>query len=400
MLTFVTACETEELVLRETARVPPAFKMKYVPIAKLLVQPTLNAKLTALSHTSLAKSTNLAGIQIDTTGILALETDRYISYTFNIVQDSIEKQTVLKNYMLTIVNDTTEIQHLVTYNVLSPGVYDMDNIQATRVYGNDLRVQFSKCGNSFDWYSYEVCTAVTCDGNINGVPQNHGPGEPCIDGQQRGRWDCVTTWLPVMISDGGCNGGGIGGDPGIGDNNPPGLGNGTAGGDGTGGSTGGNRGNEDENDVLDIGMNPNDGLDPIVTDPNKEDCTSLGAFMTSNDIGRGSTSNENYIYNDLRMHAINNNFEKGQLITESIANGMPSRGYTELIGNAFSSEIYINPNFPADGSVIGLIHTHWEKLGSGSTLSSMFSMQDFLTFCTMVARRHRSGKDINPILCV
>lgn len=201
-----TSCERDSL---ETVKEwqPPKIRGKHVKIQDLLAQPKLAAKLTALSQNGLAKSTNLAGIQIDTTNIRAIESDNYISYTFQIVQDSIEKQTMLKNYILTIVNDSLEIQHLVNYNVLSKGVYDMNNIQLERVYGDSLRSQFAKCGGQeTQWYIQTECYVVQCRGeDLQGNPQNHGMNDGCrADAESQPYWNCVNTWASVTVDEPDC----------------------------------------------------------------------------------------------------------------------------------------------------------------------------------------------------
>jgi len=250
-----------------------------VRIQELLAQPKLAGKPTALARTGLAKSTNIAGIQIDTASMRSIETGNYVPYTFKIVQDSIEKQTVPKNYMLTIVNDSLEIQHLVAYNVLSPGVYDMENIQLERVYGDELRVQFNKCSNLDEGSSsHEVCTMRTCNGMIDGAAVNHGVGDECNASQKAGLF-CVTVWLPISISPGPCSSGG--GNPPDGGCNPPvdpDLGN--AGGGGGGGGAPVNPPSDiPEDDKVFVGIVPNDGLIPpeIIQDPK---CNEVAIFVS------------------------------------------------------------------------------------------------------------------------
>jgi len=71
--------------------VPLKIIAKHVRIQELLAQPKFAGKLTALACTELAKSTKLVHVQIGTAGLRFIWTDDYISYTFNVVQDSPEK---------------------------------------------------------------------------------------------------------------------------------------------------------------------------------------------------------------------------------------------------------------------------------------------------------------------
>lgn len=257
VLVLFSSCE-RDLLLEPTnkqERKFPKIKGKNVSINDLLANPNLAVKLTSLATTSLAKSTNLAGIQIDTTDIRAIETDNYVSYTFQIVQDSVEKQTVLKNYMLTIINDTIEVQHLVNYNVVHPGMYDMDNIQLERVYGDELRGQFAKCqgDTTTEWFSYQDCYVVPCRGeNSAGNRENHGMNDNCqAPAAYQPYINCVTRWISYTISEpcsgggGGANTDGSGSGGGVPIVNPP------------------NDYDDNQDDQFYIGMNPNDGLAPI-----------------------------------------------------------------------------------------------------------------------------------------
>jgi hypothetical protein len=103
--------------------------------------------------------------------------------------------------MITILNDTTVIQHFVHYNRLRDGEYDMDNIQIVQVEGESLVPSFLKCA-SISFIQIPSCYNVYCDEG-----KNHGPGEPCDDGIQRGSVQCATYTI-VIVNNGNCFGGG------------------------------------------------------------------------------------------------------------------------------------------------------------------------------------------------
>jgi hypothetical protein len=180
--------------------------------------------------------------------------------------------------------------------------------------------------------------------------------------------------------------------------------NGTSpGGGSSGGSTGGdNDQNTPPDDDDPGGTQPQDpvgiGFVPNLIDEEEDDCEKLKKFMESTDINHPET-NRQYIYRDLRMHTLNNNFEKGQLINEVVINDESTRDYTEVVGQPFSNGINL-PNVPSDGSMIGLIHTHWEGDGRGGGLSPLFSMSDMLYFALIASRRHNSGKELKDVVFI
>ncbi len=225
MLLF-QSCEKDELPQIESETVIfPKLSGSIISVEDLLNKPDLHNKILSLSKDSFRKTNGSNQIQIDTTHIEVIESDQFTAYTFAIVQDSIEKQSILRNYMLTIVSDSLLVQSLVSYPVLADKQLDMQNIQFEQVWGDSLITQTRfKCGGTqTTWYSYEDCYEVRC-----GLRGNHGPGEPCDDGTQRGGVNCVTRWAsftyqesPCETIDAGSSPGGGGGSGGGGNTNPP-----------------------------------------------------------------------------------------------------------------------------------------------------------------------------------
>jgi hypothetical protein len=168
----------------------------------LLRQPALRDKILSLSSNSQNKSTNSSAIQIDTSFVKIIETNQYDSYTFQVVQDSIEKQFVLRNYILTVVNDSTYVQHLVDYTVLSGHAYDMDHISLTQVFGDDLLPSFIKCSSTIT-IPYTSCYMVHC----NRPGQHTDPEDLDCSAEIRAYEMCVTRWLFLEAGDSACSGG-------------------------------------------------------------------------------------------------------------------------------------------------------------------------------------------------
>ena len=197
----LSSCQEDEIHESEPETINfPKLKGEKVSFDKLLNDPFVGKKMSLLSQESIFKSSNSSAVQIDTTGVEVILTDNFKSYTFSVTQDSLERQSLLKNYMLTVVSDSTQIQHLVNYQVKQDGTLDMENIQMTRVYGDSLIPSFLKCVNNMSFEPSTVCYEVEC-----GQGGHHGAGEACDDGEFRGYISCGTTWS-MEISD--CGGGG------------------------------------------------------------------------------------------------------------------------------------------------------------------------------------------------
>ncbi|WP_213520884.1 M23 family metallopeptidase [Nonlabens sp.] len=196
----ISSCEKDEVFEEAPNELNfPEIKGRFVHGKDLLQTAIIGDKINSLSSNVVSKSNNASGIQIDTSRIQVIESVDYKSYTFRIVQDSMERQSLLRNYMITIVNDTTTIQHLINYEVMSDGTYNMDNIQITTVSGDELVPNFLKCTTSIVEATY--CYDVDC-----GLEGNHPPGQVCNDGVLRSYVTCSSR--ATMVTEGSCGGAG------------------------------------------------------------------------------------------------------------------------------------------------------------------------------------------------
>jgi len=255
------SCEKDNVEPLHEESLFPEIKGRVISVKDLVDKPIIYNRLVEYLQKPVAKSS--LGIELDTTYIKVMETNRYTSYIFKIQQDSIERNQVLRNFMLTYVNDTTQIQHLVNYLVLPDGSFDMDNIQLQRLYGDDLldtNPFTAKCSAPETiWYSYQEC--YTIEGHDCTCPEGSSPDEI----------RCVTRWASIDVEATTCIGSGDAGGLGNPQNN------------GTGQGTGGDsQSNDDDSyddddpgddqtadDIL-IGFDPNEGGGLVLVDPNLE----------------------------------------------------------------------------------------------------------------------------------
>lgn len=117
----ISSCEKDQLFEEEAQNEIqfPQLKGSFVTGKDLLQTPIIGSKIKSLSSNVVSKFNNASGIQIDTSRIRLIQSDQYDSYTFQIIQDSVERKSLLRNYMITILNDTTTVQHLINYNLLN-----------------------------------------------------------------------------------------------------------------------------------------------------------------------------------------------------------------------------------------------------------------------------------------
>ncbi len=254
------SCEKDEVEPVVEESFFPRLKGAAITSKDLSSNPLAYRRLMDYLEKPIAKST--IGIELDTTFIRFIETDSYKSYTFKIKQDSLDRSRTLKNFVLTYVNDTIQIQQLVDYPVLESGALDMENIVSVRLFGDELLNPFTaKCssgGPSYYQYEYQYCYPVYC--SISGL---HGPGEPCtIDGVQRGYTNCVTRWQTVFVDQGSCE------SITISDGNP------------SGGGGGANTPSDDDDNIIIIPANPTDPENPC---PNNSLSEGGGDCMIVND---------------------------------------------------------------------------------------------------------------------
>lgn len=197
------SCEVDDFEqLEEEKSIFPNISSRLITLQGMKNEAATYDKLMDYMNGSFEKS---SGIQLDTSHIKVIDSDQFSSYNFKIKQDSLERLYLLRNFILTIVNDTTQIQHLVDYPVMSDGSIDVENTQWTRLYGEDiLNVSIAKCGgSSTTWYSYEVNVPMNCGGATgNG---EHGPGEECnAVGGDRAFYNTVVRWGSVTVNEPEC----------------------------------------------------------------------------------------------------------------------------------------------------------------------------------------------------
>lgn len=122
-LITITSCE-KDIIEEETSSIGHELSGTVFTYKRLIeTNPAIGDLTQPFTQNFNAKSGNTHnGIQIDTSRVRLLESSFYKSYTFQVVQDSIEKQQVLRNYVLTIFNDSLNKQMIVEYPVIT-----MDN---------------------------------------------------------------------------------------------------------------------------------------------------------------------------------------------------------------------------------------------------------------------------------
>ena len=117
---------------------------------------------------------------IDTTAVQVIESEAYISYTFTAhMFNEVENQ--LSNYILTIYNNESVNQLLVTYPILTDGdtiSYDMNNIIAEEIDGEVSYSRLPGCEGYYEVDSWDAYggTCVDYDCTAGG---NHSPGDSC-----------------------------------------------------------------------------------------------------------------------------------------------------------------------------------------------------------------------------
>ncbi|WP_438968581.1 hypothetical protein [Nonlabens sp.] len=204
----ISSCEKDEVF--ENSRIElifPEIQGRFVKGKDLLHTPIIGDKINSLSSNVFNKSNNSSDIQIDTSRIQLIESMDYKSYTFQIVQDSIERKILLRNYMLTVVNDTTTFQHLINYEVLTNGDYNMTNIQVSLVTGDSLIPSFLKCGMTTTLAPTIECYSWSCGGSTGNGEHEDGDSDCEAQGADRAGSRCVKSWIFVRGSS-PCDGGG------------------------------------------------------------------------------------------------------------------------------------------------------------------------------------------------
>ena len=344
----ISSCEKDEVFEEAQNELNfPEIQGRFVHGKDLLQTPIIGDKINSLSSSVVSKSTNASGIQIDTSRIQVIESVDYKSYTFQIVQDSVERQSLLRNYMITIVNDTTTIQHLFNYEILPSGAYNMDNIQATLVTGDSLIPSFLKCIQT-SFTTRTDCFEIGCSGEGHlpgdsecGIANGTYPGTP-------GYIYCTNRWA-VVRENGPCGGADTGSGPGAGD----------------GGSS------------VVIPVVPVD--DEEVSD---ESCTALGLKLNK--------AEDQRIINELK-NSTHLNYESGY---------KEENGQFINLTNPNANELYL----PITPTTVGAYHNHNENYlkREGNTevfqnTIKTFSPQDLLQFVKLLHNANTNGIPLKKV---
>ena len=146
---------------------------------------------------------------IDTTAVQVIESEAYISYTFTAhMFNEVENQ--LSNYILTIYNNESVNQLLVTYPILTDGdtiSYDMNNIIAEEIDGEVSYSRLPGCEGYYEVVSWDAYggTCVDYDCTAGG---NHSPGDSCSGNESEQAYTiCTGAWVTSCVG-GGNNGAG------------------------------------------------------------------------------------------------------------------------------------------------------------------------------------------------
>ncbi len=381
----------------------PTVTGAYTNIHRILQDPVLGDKMenlidrqsTTLENGGLTTDSDgqgtLAGIVIDTTYIKKYFTDSYENYTFRIVQDSAELQTVLRNYMLTVFNDTLVLQHLVEHPRNPDGTLDKFGIRMQKVIGNELLQQLtteSGCPPHYAYDYHEECSITPCknghttQGSCAYADDSYtGTESPPIE-------SCIGSWVRILISIGcpdlrdpnGSNRGSASSN-----NNPPRSGTSS----GAVGSTGGLPAHTDDDGAIlepvesgestAIGIQGNDPLKTI--DPEKEKALDV--------LRQEEEPNLKAALEILRENStLNKRYETGyKQLDNKLVSQLPRSGANRLV-------------FGSAANVLGYAHCHPNDYALNQFTNAVkksfqcFSPGDLHTFISILKKRKADGKSL------
>lgn len=151
---------------------------------------------------------------IDTTAVQVIESEAYISYTFKANMFN-EVENKLHNYVLTLFNNETINQLLVTYPILEDNnylIYDFNNATAEAIDGDILlNARGDGCQGLYDVDTWDPNggTCIDYDCTAGG---NHSPRDSCNgDEDEQPYTICTGAWVSHCASGNG-NGGNAGTD--------------------------------------------------------------------------------------------------------------------------------------------------------------------------------------------
>ncbi|WP_405369921.1 hypothetical protein [Nonlabens sp. Asnod2-A12] len=207
VLISISSCEKDEIVDVQHGELDPKISGRPVSINELLSQKNLRDKISNITSRSITKS-SVNNIKLDTTLIKMIQVDSITHYTFKILPQESDSTSVLKNYILSVVNDSTFIQIIAEYPRLGTDDYDKSNVSMTQVFGDDLIPSFVKCGMTLTLLPALDCYTWSCGGSTGDGTHENGDSECKAKGSDRAGYNCVTSWTFVRGSSPCDNGGG------------------------------------------------------------------------------------------------------------------------------------------------------------------------------------------------
>ncbi|WP_430413127.1 hypothetical protein [Kordia sp.] len=205
LLMSIVGCQNDETVENqptEVQRVVLDFKAKKIKgstlfqqnkdLDRLLTSSVLNNDLRSEDLNS-----SLYDFTIDTTNVQIISSDTFDSYTFIVEREETETN-VLENYILTMFNDGSYAQMLLSYPfsvINDEKQYDFDNATGVYIVDNSLLIgeSDSPCPSTTEeiiaWED-GGCIAVNC-----GEGKDHSPGEVCDNGEYNAYWHCSGAWV-------------------------------------------------------------------------------------------------------------------------------------------------------------------------------------------------------------
>ena len=145
-------------------------------------------------------SSDSINFTIDTTLVQVIETENYLSYTF-IANKFEQSETELNNYVLTIYNDNTSKQLLLTYPKTESSLgfsYDIENAIVEEIDGElQVNLKTTNC-DGYVVTSWEV----TCVDHNCTAGGNHSPGQNCYgEPYEQPYTICTGGWVDNCIED-------------------------------------------------------------------------------------------------------------------------------------------------------------------------------------------------------
>ncbi len=190
LIVSISSCEKDYIDIDTENKIGHSLKGEIVSYNDL-IHFTIFAQTTEKFLGKVIKTTDAANplIQIDTTRIQILESDSYKSYSFQVVQDSIDRHETLRNYVLTVFNDNTYTHFTVDYNILGYREYDIINPLIIPLQGDALYAKSGDCGagslETVSWDPNTNCIGFNCHGETGNGHHSYGDNRCTARGDDR-----------------------------------------------------------------------------------------------------------------------------------------------------------------------------------------------------------------------